>query len=294
MSWLKLSLPASEADHEALEAAFEGLGAAAMTLVPLDDAVPWEPAPGETPVAPRNRLEALFDLDEDLAGLAERVRAALPLAAVDALSFEFLGDEDWQARALAAAVRSQFGNRLWLLPKDAPAEDGPTIRLDPGLAFGTGSHPTTRLCLEALAGAPLEAARILDYGCGSGILALAAVQLGAREVWAVDYDPQALVATRDNANYNGVGQGALHVGLPEDLQEQERFDLLVANILANPLAELAPRLQTHLRPGGRLLLAGLLEDQAQQVARAYDQIDFDVRLPGHQQGEWLLLAGTRR
>lgn len=294
MSWLKLSLPASQEDHEALEAAFESLGAAAMTLVPLDDAVPWEPAPGDTPVAPRNRLEALFDLDEDLAGLAARVRAALPISAVDALSFEFLGDEDWQARALAAAVRCQFGNRLWLLPKDAPAEDGPTIRLDPGLAFGTGSHPTTRLCLEALATAPLAGLRVLDYGCGSGILALAAVQLGARNVWAIDYDPQALVATRDNANYNGVPQGALQVALPEDLQEQERFDLLVANILANPLAELAPRLQAHLRPGGRLLLAGLLADQGAQVASAYDQIDFEPRARAHQQGDWLLLSGSRR
>ncbi|MEM1232368.1 MAG: 50S ribosomal protein L11 methyltransferase, partial [Pseudomonadota bacterium] len=115
MSWLKLSLPAAADEHEALEAAFEALGAAALTLVPLDDAVPWEPAPGQTPVAPANRLEALFDLDGSLAGLSAALHEALPARALDQLAIEFLGDEDWQARALAEAVRAHFGERLWLL-----------------------------------------------------------------------------------------------------------------------------------------------------------------------------------
>lgn len=303
MSWLKLSLAASAAQLETTEAALEALGAQAITVLPLDDAIPWEPAPGELPIAPRNRVEALFALGDDFEGMSVQLQQALATEQLQTLQTSFVAEEDWQARALSRGVSEQFGGKLWLLPKAAPAQPGPVVRLDPGLAFGTGSHPTTRLCLTALAqAAPLTGA-VLDYGCGSGVLAIAALQLGARPAVAVDYDPQALLATRDNATYNGVRcevaegtaepvPGALHICLPEHFDDTQRFDLVVANILANPLIELAPRLQSVLRPGGRLILAGLLAEQAGAVMAAYSQIEF----AGTQalEGEWQCLNGLKR
>jgi ribosomal protein L11 methyltransferase len=164
-----------------------------------------------------------------------------------------------------------FGERLWICPdgQRPPAEDGQVlIDLDPGLAFGTGTHATTALCLEWLDQHPPRGQRVLDYGCGSGILAIAALKLGAAAVWGVDIDQQALWASRENAARNQVADG-LTTALPEELPEQD-YDLLLANILANPLIELAPRLAELVRPGGQLVLSGILSEQAVEVQRAYE------------------------
>ncbi|MFK7915090.1 MAG: 50S ribosomal protein L11 methyltransferase [Pseudomonadales bacterium] len=311
MSWLKLALAASAEQLDATEAALESLGAQAITVLPLDDAIPWEPAPGELPTAPRNRVEALFALGDDFEGMSVQLQQALAAEQLQTLEASFLAEEDWQARALSRAVSAQFGGKLWLLPKSAPAQSGPTVRLDPGMAFGTGSHPTTRLCLTALAEAAPLSGPMLDYGCGSGVLAIAALQLGSASGVAVDYDPQALLATSDNATYNGVRcdtagpsdptaatatqdqeSGALHICLPEQFDDTQRFDLVVANILANPLIELAPRLQRVLRPGGRLILAGLLTDQADSVRAAYEHIEF-ASTPALIDDQWQCLNGVR-
>ena len=304
MSWLKLSLAASAAQLDATELALEALGAQAITVLPLDDAIPWEPAPGELPTTPRNRVEALFALGEDFEGMSVQLQQALASEQLQTLEATFLAEEDWQARALRRAVSAQFADKLWLLPKSAPARSGPTVRLDPGMAFGTGSHPTTRLCLTALAqAAPLQGA-VLDYGCGSGILAIAAMKLGAGRCVAVDYDPQALLATFDNATYNGIRcvrqpdastrplDNHLQTCLPEQFDDSQQFDLVVANILANPLMELAPLLQRVLRPGGRLILAGLLQDQAGAVRAAYPQLAFDHD-PALLEADWQCLNGQR-
>ncbi|MGI9328897.1 MAG: 50S ribosomal protein L11 methyltransferase [Pseudomonadales bacterium] len=326
MSWLKLSLDASAAQLEATEQLLTELGAQALTVLPLDDQIPWEPSPGEQPIAPRNRVEALVPLSNDLEGLRSSLALSLPAEQMRSVDASFVADEDWQRRFEANAISAHFGERLWLVPKSAPIPDGPCVRLDPGLAFGTGAHPTTRLCLQALAVSKLSGARILDYGCGSGILAIAAIKLGASAATAVDYDPQALVATAENATYNGVScitqdssdaqiaaertstaqrstndhnetkdaAAMLQICLPEGLDPSQQFDVVVANILANPLIELAPRLQSAVGPGGQLMLAGLLSTQVEAVMAAYPEIRFQGLAPEHCEDDWRLLRGQRR
>jgi ribosomal protein L11 methyltransferase len=215
---------------------------------------------------------------------------------------EIVDDADWHERWRVHAVRQLFGGRLWVLPRDEPVPDspgvpaqGPVLRLDPGLAFGSGAHPTTRLCLQGLAALELAGLRVLDFGCGSGILALAACLLGAREVVAIDHDPQALAATRDNAAFNGIDAGRLLVGDLDALGAQgwdrEPFDVIVANILANPLVDLAPRLTTLLRPGGTLMLSGLLAGQEAPIRAAYPRVEFAAAVADQ---EWIRLDGRVR
>lgn len=300
MGWLKVTFPATGAELESSEAVLEALGAAVITVLPQGDELPWEPAPGELPEASANWVSALFALGFDGAALREALGTALSAVQRAQLSVDFLAEEDWSASYRQHAVADCFGDRLWLLPRDAEVPDVPCVRLDPGLAFGTGSHPTTRLCLQSLAQQPVDGLRVLDYGCGSGVLALAALALGAEQAFAVDYDPQALVATRDNGVYNGVTvtaapqtTGRLVVAPPGGLPEELQFDMILANILANPLIELAPRLLRHLRPGGRLLLAGLLGEQAEAVMAAYVGVRFTAPVARHSDGEWRLLEGQR-
>lgn len=301
MAWLRVTVPATAAELPALEALLEEVEAAVITVLPQGDEIPWEPAPGEMPQSSNNWVSALLPLAFDAAALRERLALGLTDSQLAALSIDFLADEDWSQSYRQFAVEEQFENRLWLLPREAPPRDGPTVRLDPGLAFGTGSHPTTRLCLGGLARRKPEGLRVLDYGCGSGVLAIAALALGASQAWAVDYDPQALVATRDNADYNGypvatapADNAALVVATPGTLADNLSFDMIVANILANPLVELAPRLEALLRPGGVLLLAGLLEEQASTVAAAYPAVRFAAASSVNCDGDWRLLEGIRQ
>jgi ribosomal protein L11 methyltransferase len=199
-----------------------------------------------------------------------------------------LEDAQWEQAWRQSAVARAFGDGLWVLPFDAPrpAAARAVVRLDPGLAFGTGSHPTTALCLAWLADQALAGRSVIDYGCGSGILALAAAALGAAEVHAVDHDPQALAATRDNAARNGL---AHRVAITED---PPMADVLVANILANALDALAPRFAALVRPGGRIALSGILPGQADALAARYGAA-FDVE-PARESGGWVLLSGRRR
>jgi ribosomal protein L11 methyltransferase len=185
----------------------------------------------------------------------------------------------------------QFGTRLWIVPTgfDAPDPDGVNLLLDPGLAFGTGTHPTTALCLEWLDAHPPVDQVVIDYGCGSGILGIAALKLGAREVWAVDNDPQALVATLDNAQRNAVAAQVKPV-MPGDLPAMHA-DLLLANILANPLIELAPRFADFVRPGAALVLSGILAEQADSVSAAYG--DRFTLQPPAQREDWVRIVGVR-
>jgi ribosomal protein L11 methyltransferase len=209
--------------------------------------------------------------------------------------FELLEEADWANRWRQHAARECFGERLWLLPRHDPQPTGASrvLRLDPGLAFGSGTHPTTRLCLDWLAGRELGGLDVLDFGCGSGILGLAALTLGCRSVLAVDHDPQALLATRDNAAYNALADGRLTVGTGE-LVDGRRFDVVLANILAGPLVDLAGKLRSALRPGGQLVLSGLLAEQVPEVAGAYPELDFGS--PSFEQddagGCWACLVGT--
>jgi ribosomal protein L11 methyltransferase len=191
----------------------------------------------------------------------------------------------------SSAVAQCFGGRLWVLPRDSEPREGIVLRLDPGLAFGTGGHPTTRLCLEWLASHDLSGQRLVDYGCGSGILGIAAALLGAAEVLAVDHDSQALLATQENARANAVDPGRLRAVGPDEVPEHGDYDVLVANILANPLLELASRFTDLIRPGGMIVLSGLLAGQASGVVAGYPAFRF---ADPQADGDWVLLSGRKR
>lgn len=250
-------------DAWALSDTLESLGALSVTLEPLEDSAPQlEPEPGTMPLWPELELRALFAASRTAAVAMQQLRAA----GRDPVLAE-CPERDWVAVGRAGLEPFQVSGRFWIVPEwcDAPDTSLPLVRIAPGLAFGTGSHPTTALCLEWLAGHELTGKRVIDYGAGSGILALAAARLGAREVIAVDNEPQALVAARENAGLNDLDVVAV---APGELEAGEA-DVIVANILARPLVSLAPVLLGHLGPGGSLVLSGITRDQADVVAAAY-------------------------
>ena len=263
-------------------------GAVSVTFRSFDAEEVLEPAPQTTPLWTRTALTGLFSLDTDLADIRGALGPDVEVAVA------FLEERDWINQWQAHATSLRFGDRLWIVPRvvaaglraEVAAFAGTILRLDPGMAFGTGSHPSTRLCLEWLAGASLQRRSVLDYGCGSGVLAVAASLLGAGTTVAVDHDPQALLSTRDNANYNGATLSS--VVLPGALDPDARFAVIVANILANPLIELAPWFVERLEPGGQVVLAGVLSTQGNEVMAAYPDIDFEE--PVEVEG-WIRLTG---
>lgn len=286
---LVIELPGRELARA--EEACRRLGASALMLADAGDEPLLEPAPGETPLWKDVRLRALFDAGENPALLAATIATVLGLAAA-AVAVEHVEDRVWEREWLKDFRPMRFGGRLWVCPAgQAPGNAGAAVlELDPGLAFGTGTHPTTALCLEWLDGTVRGGERVLDYGCGSGILALAALRLGAGAASAFDIDPQALRATRENAEKNGLASRVAIAARAEGLGGG--FDIVLANILSGPLIELAPGLAARTRTGGVLALAGMLERQAGEVAQAYRPW-FDIGPVADRDG-WSLLAGRRR
>jgi len=287
MPFLQLTLPVGSADPTPFEDALLAAGATSITLEDAGDDPVLEPPPGETPLWPRVRIKALFDAATD----RDALRASFPDA-----TFEHIEDRAWEREWLKDFRPMRFGQRLWICPGgqrpqfDAAGPAQCLIELDPGLAFGTGTHPTTALCLEWLDGAPLQDSFVVDYGCGSGVLAIAALKLGAAAALAVDIDPQALLATQDNAARNGVVE-RLTVAAP-DQAHSSPADIVLANILAEPLLELAPALAARVRAGGSIVLSGILQRQAQPVASRYAAW-FDMH-PAITRDDWALLYGVRR
>ena len=268
-------------------------GAAAVTLEDNADQPVLEPGVGETPLWRQTRLTGLYPANTDM----DAVLAAFPgnLIAGRGRRVEILEDKDWEREWMQHYRPMRFGRRLWVCPSwMAPPDPGAVnLMLDPGLAFGTGTHPTTELCLCELDGMALEGLTAVDYGCGSGILAVAALKLGAKRVLGVDNDPQALAASRDNVARNAIPADRLALALPEEVdagQWARSSDLVVANILAGPLLALSDTLLHFLRPGGTLLLSGLLHSQADPLRNHYrDRISLSVS--GEQEG-WVCLRGT--
>ena len=290
MPHLQLTIEIGTHDPAPYEDALFDLGAVSVTLEDAADDPVLEPGPGETPLWPTVIVKALFDSSTEPATL-ERALADV-LQGGPPPRFEMLADRAWERVWLEDFRPMRFGRRLWVCPGGLPAGDAEAIRieLDPGLAFGTGTHATTALCLEWLDGQDLAGCSVVDYGCGSGILGIAASRLGAAHVRAVDIDPQALIATRDNALRNQVA-GTLTITAEPSLAPRSA-DVLLANILAGPLVELAPRFAAALGPGGRLALSGLLPEQADAVTAAYRPW-FHIETTMARDG-WVLLSGRRQ
>ena len=290
MPFLQLTLDIASADPGPFEDALLELGAMSVTLEDAADDPVLEPAPGETRLWPTRMVKALFAVETDRDSLARDLRSVLPDA--PAPRFATLADRIWEREWLVDFRPMRFGRRLWVCPGGMPAGDPDAVRveLDPGLAFGTGTHPTTALCLEWLDAQDLAGRAVVDYGCGSGILGIAALALGAGSVLAVDIDPQALIATRENAARNRLRRGL--TATSETRLAPGSTDILVANILAGPLVELAPAFAAAVRPGGALALSGILAGQADTVTAAHRPC-FDIASSATREG-WVLLSGRRR
>jgi len=290
-AWIKLALPAPEAEVPALERAFEDTGALAISVEALDDSAPRfaEPQYAEPGLWPNCLVEGLYTADTDLdAVLAQFAAAGIAIAGARR---ELLADEDWQTRWREQFSPLGFAGELWVVPTWHAIPVGATrvIRLDPGMAFGTGTHPTTGLCLDWLGGMGLAGKSVLDYGCGSGILAIAARRHGATRVVGIDIDAQALLVARENAALNACAD--LPFEQPAALVS-ERFDVLVANILLKPLIALAPEFDARVASGGSIGLSGLLAEQVDAAMTVYaERFKMD---PPVLRGEWAFLSGRKR
>jgi ribosomal protein L11 methyltransferase len=286
VEWKTVAVAGTTHSLAIVEAALWGTGAVSVSVIDAEDQPIYEPGPGEEPVWENVVVSGLYEEDVDL----DQVHAALQKIKAEVLFVETLGDRIWEREWLTRFHPMQFGQRLWVCPsgREVTADDAIIMHLDPGLAFGTGTHATTHLCLEWLDGNVSEGDVVLDFGCGSGILGIAALLLGAATVRAIDNDPQALVATLDNATRNGV-EGGVQVTMPETLLA-EGYDTVVANILAQPLIDLAETLSASLKPGGHLLLSGIMSSQKDWVKAAYTHLDFVVEkeLDG-----WVCLAAKK-
>lgn len=294
MPWLQIVLHTDRGRAERYSDRLEEAGAQAVSLQDAEDDPLYEPAPGEAPLWERVRVSGLFAADRDPEAIMAMWTDATGQDQPPPWSAEVLPDQDWTRAWMERFVPMRFGTRLWVCPGWASVDDpgAVTVLLDPGLAFGTGTHPTTALCLEWLDRRLEPGLRVVDYGCGSGILAIAAARLGASRVQAVDNDPQALIACRDNARRNRV-EARIETYAPEDFPAPgcAPADLVLANILAGPLIELAPRLAGLVRPGGRIVLSGILEAQAEEVREAYHAA-FRMQRPVLSEG-WTRLEGVR-
>ncbi|MCI5107454.1 MAG: 50S ribosomal protein L11 methyltransferase [Pseudomonadales bacterium] len=291
--WQQLTLRVRSADAEPLEQQLLEAGAVSISYLDAEDQPVFQEEPGSTPLWDLSILLALFEADHDLDTVLGALKTNPLILNGETLQIEKLEDQAWERSWMQDFKPMQFGRRLWICPswEAAPTDEAVTIMMDPGLAFGSGTHPTTGLCLEWLDQADLQGLDVIDYGCGSGVLAIAAALLGARQVIAVDNDPQAILATIDNSQRNNISLEQLHACLPEALPSLQA-DVLLANILAAPLQQLAGHFADLLKPGGHLILSGLLENQIDEVAAAYTG-QFTLAEPAIE-GDWVRLDGVRK
>jgi len=302
MPWLQLKAHIAPEQAETLEELLLAEGATAITLQDAHDDPVFEPERGSTPLWHETVLTGLYDDLEGVDAMLERVHQAWaveqPEEPCPEIEVELLADRDWEREWMDDFTPLQMGERLWIVPSwhEPPEPGAVNLHLDPGLAFGTGTHATTALCLAWLDGLAvseaLDGQAILDVGTGSGILAIAALRLGAAAATGTDIDPQALTASRDNAERNGVADADFRLCYPEQLDDGETFPIVVANILAGPLVEMAPMIAGHLAPGGRLALSGILAAQAEEVLQAYREQGLAMEEPVTREG-WVRLTGRR-
>ncbi len=292
MAWVQLLIETTSDNAQRIGDCLSDVGAQAVTFVDAKDTPMYEPKPGEIMLWPDTRVIGLFDASDDINGIVTQLRQMPALGDTFSYKLDPLEDKDWEREWMDNFHPMQFGKRLWICPswRDAPDPDAVNVLLDPGLAFGTGTHPTTALCLRWLDALDLEGKTVVDFGCGSGILAIAALKLGATSVIAIDIDPQALEATLENARRNAVDD-RLSVYLPKD-QPAIAADIVIANILSGPLLALRQTITDFCRSGGNLVLSGILEEQVESIESAY-RADFNLE-PSRVDGEWARVSGTRR
>lgn len=290
MPWIQIRINATAKTADKVSNMLLGRGAQAVTFMDAKDVPVYEPMPGETPLWGETEVMGLFDAETDP---APTIAFFQQIFGEDVgYKVEQLEDKDWVREWMDHFHPMQFGERLWICPswRDVPNPDAVNVMLDPGLAFGTGTHPTTALCLQWLDGLDLAGKTVVDFGCGSGILGIAALKLGAARVIGIDIDPQAIQASHDNAMRNGVA-GQIELYLPADQPQGVEADVVVANILAGPLRELAPLIAGHGKPGSLMALSGVLESQASELETIYGQW-FDMDQTAVKE-EWCRLSGRK-
>lgn len=292
MPWLQLRLAITPEQAEPMEDLLLGLGAVSVTYMDAEDQPIFEPDLGTTPLWSHTHLLALFEADADQQTLLDNLKLIWKGELPEYL-FEELADQNWERNWMEHFHPMRFGRRLWVVPSwhEAPEPEAVNLLLDPGLAFGTGTHPTTALCLEWLDEQTLDGLQVIDFGCGSGILAIAALLLGAEQVVGTDIDIQALEASRENARRNQIDEQRFALYLPEAMPNTPA-DVVVANILAGPLVSLAPQLSQLVKPGGRIALSGILAEQTEEILAAYrDTFELD---PVARKEDWIRISGVRR
>lgn len=293
MAWIQIRLYTHSEQAEPLSDLLTELGAVSVTFEDSLDTPVYEPLPGETPLWNNTTVIGLFDALTDMDHIVEQLKANDCLEKNFPYKIEALEDKDWERAWMDDFHPMQFGKRLWICPswREAPEPNAANVMLDPGLAFGTGTHPTTALCLRWLDARDLQGKTVIDFGCGSGILSIAALKLGAKKVIGIDIDPQAIEASRNNAQRNHVEQ-SLELYLPKDLPNNLQADVVVANILAGPLKELAPQIASLVIPQGELALSGLLREQALDLQHHYSTW-FEMDEPAYEE-DWSRLNGIKK
>jgi ribosomal protein L11 methyltransferase len=294
-AWIQIRFTTDNSLAEALEDALLSAGAVAVTLEDAADQPLLEPGVGEIPLWKNLVIVGLFPASVDTNAILATLAGQWSNSQLPEHRIELIADKDWERAWMDHYEPMRFGDRLWVCPswKAQPDAKATNLMLDPGLAFGTGTHPTTALCLEWLDAKVLEGQTVIDYGCGSGILGIAALLLGASHLIAIDNDPQALQATLENARRNNIDINRITVLHPDEMDSDlAAADILVANILAGPLHELAPGIAKLVKSGGQLILSGILEDQADVLAARYGQ--WFTMGPAVFRKEWARLQGQRR
>ena len=298
MKWLQIHITVEQAQVDFTETLLSSLGAVSVTLDDAENQDLLEPLPGETPLWNKVIVTGIYAQEEDeeidVNALITFITAQMPDTP---LRYDFLEDQEWERTWMDAYEPIQIAEKYWIVPEwmQAPEPDAVNIKLDPGLAFGTGNHASTFLCLQWLGKINLKDKIVIDYGCGSGILGVAALLLGAKKVYATDIDPQAVLATKQNAELNGVLEH-LYVGLPEEFNiefNHQKADVFVANILAGPLMALAPEFSTLIKSEGEFALAGILEEQVTDVSAVYSQF-FDIIEVEKREEQWCRISGKRQ
>ncbi|MFA3791009.1 50S ribosomal protein L11 methyltransferase [Aliiglaciecola sp. SL4] len=292
MPWIQLIIDTHAENAEQIGDMLSANGAQAVTFTDAKDTPMYEPKPGEVMLWPDTQVIGLYDAEFDMQRVVSQLEKSKILGKGFSHKLDQLEDKDWEREWMDNFHPIQFGKRLWICPswRDIPDPTAVNVMLDPGLAFGTGTHPTTSLCLQWLDALSLEGKTVVDFGCGSGILGIAALKLGAESVVGIDIDPQALLASKDNAGRNDVAD-KISVFLPKD-QPDLQADIVLANILAGPLRELREVITNYCKSGGLLVLSGILANQAEEIDQLYSA-DFDME-PIAIEGDWARVSGKKK